>query len=92
MENCGQCSAITVKKKRCTKEASCRIGCQKFCWIHSEMHDINNQRCVDERNEYEYEYDKTKKKLERLINKRSKQLKQLLRECNADIQKILRKI
>jgi len=88
MTKCGKCSAITAKKERCQKEASCEIGCRKFCWIHSEMHDPKNQICVDDVDQYE----KEKQRLVRQINGKTKELRQLLEKCNEDIRQILRRM
>ncbi len=41
-----QCHGRTQKNERCAKEASCKIGCTYFCWIHADVHAIG-QSCVD---------------------------------------------
>ncbi len=36
-KNCRKCVAETLKGKLCKRSASCRIGCNYYCWQHAEM-------------------------------------------------------
>lgn len=41
MSRCQQCTYAIGTRYRCQNQASCRLGCILFCWVHAAVHGIH---------------------------------------------------
>lgn len=49
-KNCNLCLATTTRNKLCKRKATCRLGCNNFCYQHAKMYSGKHKprkKCVE---------------------------------------------